>query len=52
MPWTTSGASSSRICWLLDGLSVSIVIGEDAITVPEAIDHAVALLPPELAGSF
>ena len=41
-----------RICWLLDGLSVSIVIGEDAITDPEAIDHAIALLPAELAATF
>jgi len=41
-----------RICWLLDGLAVSIVIGEDAITVPEAIDHAIALLPAELAKKF
>ncbi|MGN6161019.1 MAG: TetR/AcrR family transcriptional regulator [Marmoricola sp.] len=41
-----------RICWLLDGLAVSIVIGETSIDVPEAIEHAIALLPPELAGSF
>lgn len=41
-----------RICWLLDGLAVSIVIGEASITVPEAIDHAIALLPPTLVSTF
>jgi AcrR family transcriptional regulator len=47
-----AGLLARRICWLLDGLSVSIVIGEDLINVPEAIDHAIALLPAELASSF
>ena len=41
-----------RICWLLDGLAVSIVTGENPVTVPEAIDHAIALLPPHLAATF
>lgn len=41
-----------RICWLLDGLAVSIVTGANPVTVPEAIDHAIALLPDKLARAF
>lgn len=37
-----------RVCWLLDGLAVGIVLGQTDVTVEEAIDHAIALLPAEL----
>lgn len=41
-------ALARRACWLMDGLAVAIVVGEGGITVDEAIDHAVALLPEGL----
>lgn len=37
-----------RICALLDGLSIAIALGEEGLTVDDAIDHARALLPVEL----
>lgn len=37
-----------RICWLLDGLAVAIVVGETGVSAEDAIEHAVLLLPPEL----
>ena len=37
-----------RICWLLDGLAVSIVVGETGVNAADAIAHAVLLLPAEL----
>ena len=37
-----------RACWLMDGLAVAIVVGEGGVTVDEAIDHVVALLPEGL----
>ncbi|MFL6088715.1 MAG: TetR/AcrR family transcriptional regulator [Aeromicrobium sp.] len=41
-------ALARRICWLMDGLAVAIVVGEGGITANEAIEHAVALLPEGL----
>ncbi|WP_243640418.1 TetR/AcrR family transcriptional regulator [Nocardioides jejuensis] len=40
---------SRRICALLDGLSVAIVLGEDDVSIDAAVDHARALLPAELS---
>lgn len=37
-----------RICWLLDGLAVAIVVGDDAVSAQDAIEHAVLLLPANL----
>jgi AcrR family transcriptional regulator len=37
-----------RVCWLLDGLAVAIVLGDTGATVEAAVDHAVALLPEAL----
>lgn len=34
-----------RICALLDGLSIAIALGEDDLTVDDAVGHARALLP-------
>ncbi|MDO7868247.1 TetR/AcrR family transcriptional regulator [Nocardioides jiangxiensis] len=44
-----AAALSRRICALLDGLSVAIVLGEDDVSVDAAVDHARALLPADLA---
>lgn len=41
-------ALARRICWLLDGLAVAIVLGQTDVTVDEAIGHATAMLPDEL----
>jgi len=34
-----------RVCWLLDGLAVGIVLGQTDVSVDEGIEHAIALLP-------
>jgi AcrR family transcriptional regulator len=38
-------ATARRICALLDGLSVALVLGEDGLTVKRAWEHVRALLP-------
>ncbi|MBO9524462.1 MAG: TetR family transcriptional regulator [Nocardioidaceae bacterium] len=38
-------ARARRICALLDGLSVALVLGEDGLTVKDAWKHVRALLP-------
>lgn len=38
-----------RICALLDGLSIAIALGEDDLTVDDAVGHACALLPAGLS---
>ncbi|WP_125568230.1 TetR/AcrR family transcriptional regulator [Nocardioides baekrokdamisoli] len=37
-----------RVCWLLDGLAVAIVLGQTDVSVDEAIEHAIASLPEDL----
>ena len=44
-PW------ARRVCWLLDGLAVGIVLGQTGVSVDEAIEHAIASLPDELRTS-
>lgn len=39
---------SRRICALLDGLSIGIALGDEGLSVDEAVDHARAQLPAGL----
>ncbi|UDY25416.1 TetR/AcrR family transcriptional regulator [Nocardioides sp. Kera G14] len=42
-----AGPLARRICALLDGLSVALTLDEAGLTIKEACDHAMALLPSE-----
>jgi AcrR family transcriptional regulator len=37
-----------RICALLDGLAIAIALGEEGLSIDDAVAHALALLPVEL----
>ena len=39
---------SRRICALLDGLSIGIALGDEGLSVDEAVGHARAQLPAAL----